>query len=213
MKGVLWVIAILLLLLFVAVPLCEAECIVTEYKSEESEQFLWDTLSENSPSDEVTAGILAYFWRESFYRSDSVTGWAALAQSGFNLCEYVVSKTDDGLDDGSSKEWFIETVRSCGGFGLGQWYAYRYLEPLYDFAQSYGTSIADAEMQCAFVMESIQSNTELWEALLECKSARKAGELIGLLCDGSVVGYEYMGYKADEIYGRMVDDIESEVAK
>lgn len=194
--------AFVALMLLLACPYAEAT--VTEYKAPEAEELLWETLTAMAPSEEIAAGVMGYFWRESQFRSDSVSSWATqIRETGFDVCEYVVSKTDAGLEDGSSREFFVETVRSCGGFGLGQWYALRYLEPLYDFAQERGTSIADAEMQCEFILASMQSNTELWDALLECKSARKAGELIGLLYDGSEAGYEYMGYKAQEIFGRM----------
>lgn len=203
---VLWVIVILLLLLFVAVPLCQAEYVVTEYKSVESEQFLWETLTELAPSEEVAAGIMGYFWRESQFRSDSVSSWATqIRETGFDVCEYVVSKTDAGLEDGSSKDFFIETVSACGGFGLGQWHSLGYLNSLYDFAQECGTSIADARMQCTFVLTSMQSNTELWEALLSCDDPGEAGWLIAVLYDGTQDGAGYMRWKAQEIFGRMED--------
>jgi len=39
-----------------------------------------------------------------------------------------------------------------------------YLEALYNFAQEWGTSIGDAEMQCAFMAWSIKYQTpKLWK--------------------------------------------------
>lgn len=193
---------ILTLALLLSIP-CPAYATITERKSKDSERFLWDEISIHSPSDVVTASVLAYFWRESQYKSDSVTGWATLkAYQNFDLCGYVVRKTDKGLDDGSSRQWFIEAARSCGGFGLGQWYAVTYLEDLYDFASDYGTSIADARMQCAFVFHSLRQNRALWKRLKRCKDPAKAGRLIAIYYDGSEDGAPYMGRKAKQFYDR-----------
>lgn len=75
MKKPLSIILTLALLLFLPT---QAFATITERKSKDSERFLWDELSMHSPSDVVTAGVLSYFWRESQYKSDSVTGWATL---------------------------------------------------------------------------------------------------------------------------------------
>jgi hypothetical protein len=86
----------------------------------EDEAWLWDELSQHSPSDVVTAAVLSYFWRESQYRSDAVAGWGmSLAGYGVDLCETVTAKTDAGLSDGSSRSWFIKKARRHGGYGLG----------------------------------------------------------------------------------------------
>ncbi len=197
-----------LLSLFLALTLllslpCPAFATITERKSKEAERFLWAQLSIHSPSDVVTAGVLAYFWRESQYKSDSVTGWATLkAYDGFDLCGYVVSKTDKGMEDGSTRQWFIEAVRSCGGFGLGQWYATSYLEDLYDFTRVYGGSIADAETQCAFVFHSLEQDEALWRRLKRCKDPAKAGRLIAVYYDGANDAAPYMGRKAEKLFER-----------
>ena len=173
----------------------------TERKSEQDEAWLWNELSKHSPNDYITAGVLSYFWRESQYRSDSVTGWATLlAQDNFDLCGYVGEKTNAGLSDGSSRDFFIEAIHSCGGFGLGQWYSIHYLETLYDFASKYGTTIGDARMQCEFIFWSLKQNESLWEDLLACTNARKAGQLIGIFYDGTEDGWHYMGNVANNLY-------------
>lgn len=200
MKKLLSLVLTLALLLSLPTP---GYATITERKSKEAERFLWEQLSIHSPSDVVTAAVLAYFWRESQYKSDSVTGWATLkAYKNFDLCGYVVSKTDKGLEDGSSRQWFIEAVRSCGGFGLGQWYAASYLEDLYDFTRVYGGSIADAETQCAFVFHSLEQDKALWKRLKRCKDPAKAGRLIAIYYDGSEDGAPYMGRKAKQLYNR-----------
>lgn len=173
---------------------------ITERKSKADEAWLWTELEKHSPSDYVTAGVLAYFWRESQYQSDAVSGAATIrAEQGWDLCRWVRRKTDKGLEDGSSRQWFVKTVRECGGYGLGQWHSVGYLRDLYRYARKQGTSIADAEMQCGFVFHSLKQDKKLWRRLKKCKDAEKAGRLIAVLYDGSD-SYEYMGQKAARLY-------------
>ena len=184
---------------------------VTERKSMEDEAWLWDELSQHSPSDVVTAAVLSYFWRESQYSSDAVAGWGmSLAGYGIDLCETVTERADAGLADGSSRDWFIKKARRHGGYGLGQWYRTSYVEDLYDFAQSWGTSIGDAEMQCAFVFHSLKQDKVLWKRLNRCKDPEKAGRLIAIYYDGSQTAAPYIGYKAGRLYDKYHEEVESE---
>ena len=174
-----------------------ASATYTERKGDGAEQFLWDELSKHSPNDYVTAAVLSYFWRESQYRSDAVAGWASsLHGYGIDLCDKVTTKTDRGLEDGSSRDYFIRKARRHGGYGLGQWYRTSYLEDLYDYAQKSGESIGSAEMQCGFVVHSLKQNKQLWRCLKRCKDAEKAGRLLAIYYDGSPSAADYMGYKA-----------------
>lgn len=186
--------------------LCEEkEIIITKYKSKESAQWLWDTLNKYTENEYITAGIMGYFWRESKFRSDAVAGWPTSSHAtGKDYCALVTDKVDEGLMDGSSKKYFIDAVHNqFGGYGLGQWYAMTYLETFYDFAQDWGTSIADAEMQCAFVVWSLENQTpDVWEYITKSKNPEKIGRRIGLLYDGSTTGYEYMGRKAQHYYDK-----------
>lgn len=180
---------------------------VTERKSKKDEAWLWEELSKYSPNDYITAGILSYFWRESQYKSDSVSGWASLkVYNNFDLCRCIREKTDKGLSDGSSRDFFIKTIRSRGGFGLGQWYSMGYLESLYDYAKEYGTSIVDARMQCAFIFESLKDNKELWKRLIACSDPEKAGRLIAIYYDGTENGAEYIGQKAEKLYEKYYEE-------
>ena len=192
--------AVLALLLLITPAHAER---VTERKSVEDEAWLWDALSQHSPSDVVTAAVLSYFWRESQYRSDAVAGWGnSLAGYGIDLCETVTEKTDAGLSDGSSRDWFIKKARRHGGYGLGQWYRASYVEDLYDFAREWGTSIGDAEMQCAFVFHSLERKEDIWKRLKRCKDPEKAGRLVAIYYDGTRTGVEYIGYKAGRLYDK-----------
>lgn len=62
----------------------------------------------------------------------------------------------------------------------------RYLDKLYDFAQEWGTSIGDAEMQCAFTVWSMEHQTpKLWEQLQNETNILTIGRKIGHLYDGT----------------------------
>lgn len=188
-----------LALLFPAAPAEAAHR--TKYKDKSDEAWLWIELEKHSPNAYTTAGILAYFWRESQYRSDSVSGWATIGrEQGWDVCKTVRRKTDKGLADGSSRAYFLSIVWECGGYGLGQWYSAGYLEDLYDFAQNFGGSIGDAEMQCAFVFHSLRQNKKLWRRLKRCRDAERAGRLIAIFYDGTETGADYMGRKAARLY-------------
>ena len=111
-------------------------------------------------------------------------------------------KIDTGLIEGSTLEEFIEWSRyHYGGYGLGQWCTVRGLTELYNFAQDWGTSIADAEMQCAFTVFDIQSTyPDLWETLSSIENPTEAGYKIGIFYDGTSYGAGYIGQLANEFY-------------
>ena len=198
------IISILLALLLLTTT---AGATYTERKGDGVERFLWDELSQHSPSDYVTAAVLSYFWRESQYRSDAVAGWASsLHGYGIDLCDKVTTKTDKGLADGSSRDYFVRACRKYGGYGLGQWLRTSYVKDLYDFAQEYGGSIGDAEMQCEFIFHSLKQNKDLWKRLKRCDDPDKAGRLIAIYYDGSPSGAPYMGYKAKKFYDKYGGD-------
>ena len=182
--------------------------VVTEYKSKKSEKYLWKTLNKYSPTEQITAGVMGYFWRESCYRSDAVAGWSSsLSYTGKDPSIKFVKKVDDGLEDGSTRDYFINKVHNTfGGYGLGQWYSIYYLEAFYDFAQEWGTSISDAEMQCAFVMWSLENQQpELWEQIIDMTNAEKVGRLIAVYYDGTSTGTGYIGRRALKMYEKYKD--------
>ena len=163
------------------------EAVITKHKDPEAEEFIWNELSKHSPSDYITAAIMGYFWRESYMRSNAVAGWPTrnLGRKS-DICDDFTAEVDAGLEDGSSKDYFIEMTHvHYGGYGLGQWMAKRYLEHFYDFVKERGGSIGDAVTQCEFIFESLQKNEALWEMLLKTESAELCGRQIGYLYDGT----------------------------
>lgn len=179
-------------LIILATTIIQPKPIITEYKSQESEDYLWEILLEESPSEYIAAGILGYFWRESFYRSDAVAYWA---DRETDPCEEFTEKLDD-----VDREEFVALVQQSGGYGLGQWYAESHLESLYDFCKGSGTSFANAEMQCRFTIHMCVNNPDVWDTLQSARNAYEAGKIIGHLHDGSTTGAETIGSKAEQIY-------------
>ena len=177
---------------FFVIAVSRPSIYVTELKTQESEDYLWSILSEESPNEYVAAGILGYFWRESYYRSDAVAHWIMYEE---DPCEEFTEKLDN-----ANKDEFIELVQMAGGYGLGQWYAKSHLESLYDFCKGYNTSFADAKMQCLFTIHMCTNEPDVWETLQNVSNALVAGKVIGHLHDGSTVGAETIGAKAHQIY-------------
>lgn len=169
------------------------------------EEQIWNWLSEWSPSDNITAGIMGFFYRESRLKPDSVAGWPArdigLDES---VCKTFTEFIDKGLVDGSTRDIFIETVNiHFGGYGLGQWSSIPYLEHFYDFMAEKGTSIGDPKLQCEFIFESLKRNEALWEELLQCEKALQCGRRIGYRYDGTgQLGAETIASVAEIYYGR-----------
>ena len=179
------------------------EAVVTRYQDEEDEAWLWKTLQEYTGDEKITAGILAYYWRESCFKSNATAHWATVNPFlGRDIPEEFTARIDEGLADGSSRDDFIESVRErIGGYGLGQWYSRHYLEDLYDYAAEWGSSIGDARMQCAFTIESMKDEGELWSYLEGAADAEQAGRIIAYRYDGAEWdGIEYIGYMAAEFY-------------
>ena len=114
------------------------EPIYTEYKSEESEEFLWNTLDRYSPSEMITAGILGYFKRESELKSTAVSHWQnTLAVLGEDHCVIFTEAIDDGLLTEETREKFVnECHNKYGGYGLGQWSSAEYCNDLYSYASA-----------------------------------------------------------------------------
>lgn len=188
-----------------AANLCKIEIISyrqTLYKDKESEDFLWETLNKYSPTPELTAAIMGFFWRESYYKSNAIAHWANMdCSNGKDNSTEFTDKVDAGLADGSTREYFIDQVHShIGGYGLGQWHAKSYLQAFYDFAQDWGTSIADAEMQCAFTVWSIYNIHTQYLNELDDSSFFKASQWMGYIYDGSAAAADTIYAKAKMVY-------------
>ena len=181
-------------------PDCNAE--IKAYGDEEE---IWEYLVDLTPNEQIAAGIMGFFYRESRLKADAVAGWDVREEG---ICEKFVKEVDGGMNE----EEFIQAVQDFGGFGLGQWMNHDYLSDLYNFMfeeQDFGNadSIADVKGQCEFAVWSLQQNEELWSELLKCTTAIQCGRRIGIYYDGtSAEGAEAIAGFAQYYYERMVND-------
>ena len=202
MKKVLGMCIVVTILLSILCPVCGRAEMPVAYGDEDE---IWGYLSEYAPNDQIAAGVMGFFFRESRLKANSVAGWPARNYGiDYDICEKFVEDVDAGLHDGSTREMFIQTVNiHFGGYGLGQWSNVGYLEHFYDFMSERGGSIGDAKLQCEFIFESMRQNERLWKELLECTKAAQCGRRIGYLYDGTgALGAETIADVAQYYYGR-----------
>ena len=172
------------------------DTVITEYDAKESEIFLWECLSTYTDDEKLVAAIVGYYYRESRYRSDAVTGWDySLAFTGIDPCREFAERLDT-----LSRDDFVVTVRKRGGFGLGQWYSVNHLEQMYDYFKGAGASFADARTQCAFTVHSITNNAEVMEQLEQTDTVLGYGGVIARQYDGSEAAVEGISGKAYIVY-------------
>ena len=165
------------------------------------EKEIWIYLEELCPTEQMAAGIIGWFFRESRLKSDAVAGWDVRPGG---TCEAFVKAVDEGME----KFEFIRQVQNYGGFGLGQWVSTKYLSDLYEYITENDYSIADIRGQCEFAVWSIQKCDDLWSELqVGCTTAIQCGRRIGLYYDGtSAEGAEAIAGFADYYYRRMAND-------
>jgi len=174
-----------------------ASCEINAYGDEEE---IWEYLVELSPNEEIAAGIMGFFYRESRLKADAVAGWDVRVKG---ICESFAKEVDDGME----REEFIDRVQAFGGYGLGQWVSHDYVGSLYDYIKDHDCSIADVSAQCAFAVESILENGLLWSELLDCNTAIQCGRRIGLKYDGTTAeGAEAIAGFSDYYWRMMKDD-------
>lgn len=195
-----------------AVPTAETiqnvskEIVITDYSAyedSETERVLWELCNRYAPNEYAAAAAMGMFFRESHYKSNVLCGWGHIRFENPTICEDFTALIDAGLEDGSSYDYFFQEVKfHYGGFGLCTWCSERYLKELYAYAQAWGTSISDAEMQCAFLFYDIEhNNPDLWQELINAPSPQIAGERMGQMYDHTFE-YDAIGSFANDIYRR-----------
>ena len=150
---------------------------------------------EYAPNDYIAYGMLAMCIRESKCKSYAVAGQRAFSQE---FTDYVSS----GFEDGSTRDYYIYHCKNVsGGYGLAQWSSYTLNFNFYEFARAWGTSIGDAEMQVAFIIESSKHTNlgDLWSYLEKCKSPYEAGLQFGMKYDVASAP-DYVGQLAQQQY-------------
>ena len=164
------------------------------------EDEMWKLVAEYSPNDTTTAAVFGWFYRESKLDSSAL--------SGVKDSSKFISEIDSGLEDGSTRERFIRDVsQKYGGFGLGQWCSECYVSALYDFAQTWGTSIADKEMQVAFAFHYMKETNpwNIWEHLETATDPYATGLMIGKFIDGTLLP-ESIAWDSKYFYDKYVKE-------
>ena len=160
---------------------------------------VWDILKSLDVSDEVAAGIMGYYYRESGFKTDALVGWYLHPQSNIN--RKFVREVNKGLSEGSSREYFITTAHNAGGFGIGQWYAEKELGELYDYMQENNHLIDNLKGQCEYTVKSIKENQKLQSYLKDAKTADECAKWIAIYYDGaSDIGIAVIRELAVEFY-------------
>lgn len=161
-----------------------------------------ELLEKYTDNENLICGIMGMFMRESKFHSYRVAH-----QRGNS--EAWTAEIDAGLEDGSTREYFYEyTSFTSGGYGLAQWSGDNYCHKLYDFAKEWGTSIGDADMQCAFVIHDMQERfPDLYEAVCNSKTPYDAGALIGTYYERTAEYYTAAN-NAKTIYNAFYSDTE-----
>lgn len=140
--------------------------------------------------------------KESQFKSNAVTGWYKCANK--QESELFTARIDKGLKKGTTRDDFVYTSHSTyGGYGLAQWYSWDYLWKLYDYAQQWGTSIADAEMQISYIVWYIQTENPygLWDKLVNETDPYNAGDNMAIYYEGTS-SHSYVASKAQEYYNQ-----------
>ena len=180
----------------------EQDPVITEYKSEEDELWLWNTLMKYTENEKVTAGILGIFRRESYYKSDAVANWFLF--KSIDISKEFVDTVDAGLADKSTRHYFAEQCHFYnGGFGLMQLWSILECESYYDYCVEHNaTTIADAEIQCAWAVEFFQTlYPEIWEELYTIERIETIGKKCAIFLDGaSPMGQESIAYYTRSLY-------------
>lgn len=81
----------------------------------------------------------------------------------------------EAVDNGS----YTDFVRDSAGYGLAQWTYWSRKEKLLKYAQAYGTSIGDEDMQIDFMLgELVASYPTVMNVLKNAKSVREASDIV-----------------------------------
>ena len=123
-------------------------------------------------------------------------------RSGYDFIGWNTQSDGSGVSYSDGQEIAYASIANGDVITLyAQWYSKNYLNAFYDFAQAWGTSIADAEMQCAFTVWSIQHQHKKHLNILKDYSDIYTNSLwMGSIYDGSKTAGNTIYAKAKEFY-------------
>ena len=111
-----------------------------------SEKNIWSQLRGFGLTEHGTAAVMGNLYCESLLKSNNVE----------DRCHYSDDEYTARVDSGEMIRAVF--VTDAYGYGIAQWTYPPRKAALYDFAQANGASIADEDMQIAFLMEELKSS-------------------------------------------------------
>ena len=109
---------------------------------------IWNALVGWLGNEYGAAGLMGNLYAESTLRSNNLE----------NYYEYQFDMTDTEYTEAVDEGDYDDFVDDCAGYGLAQWTYWTRKKALKDFADDWGTSIGDLDMQLAFLEQEISNN-------------------------------------------------------
>ena len=138
-----------------------------------NEETIWNFLKGKGLNDYAVAGIWGNLKKESAFRPDNLQN-SYEKKYGFSDAEYTAA-----VDSGA----YGNFIHDSAGYGLAQWTYWSRKKALYDRAKAAGVSIADLNMQLAFLWEEIQGYKQVMNVLNTAESVQAASDAV-------MTGYE-----------------------
>jgi N-acetylmuramoyl-L-alanine amidase len=138
-----------------------------------NEEMIWNFLKSKGLNDYAVAGIWGNLKRESAFCPDNLQN-SYEKKYGFSDAEYTAA-----VDSGT----YGNFIHDSAGYGLAQWTYWSRKKALYDRAKAAGVSIADLNMQLAFLWEEIQGYKQVMNVLNNAGSVQAASDAV-------MTGYE-----------------------
>ena len=145
-----------------------------------NEELIWNFLKSKGLNDYAVAGIWGNLKKESAFRPDNLQN-SYEKKYGFSDAEYTAA-----VDSGA----YGNFVHDSAGYGLAQWTYWSRKQALYDRAKAAGVSIADLDMQLAFLWEEIQGYKQVMNVLNNAGSVQAASDAV-------MTGYEKPGDQSE----------------
>lgn len=138
-----------------------------------NEELIWNFLKSKGLNDYAVAGIWGNLKKESGFRPDNLQN-SYEKKYGFSDSEYTAA-----VDSGA----YGNFIHDSAGYGLAQWTYWSRKKALYDHAKAASVSIADMNMQLAFLWEEIQGYKQVMNVLNNAGSVQAASDAV-------MTGYE-----------------------
>ena len=129
---------------------------------------IWDQLYKEIKNPFGVAALMGNLFAESSLNPMCMTGKNA---KGIDPDTYV---TDVSKGKITSEQFAHDGI----AFGLAQWLYWSRKEKLYEFSKGDGRSIANVNLQIAFLLQEIKTYQTVWRTILEAKNVKEPSDII-----------------------------------